>query len=220
MRWTSPGAASRGEHALPAGVITGARIRARLRRSAPTADPEAEARAAWPPAVAAALFPAPLVPAAVLLPLVERVTGLSVLLTRRTDHLRDHPGQVSFPGGRVERADANPLATALRETGEELGIDAGRVSVVGYLPAQAVVTGFVVTPVVGFLPADIELRPDAYEVAEAFEVPLAFILDTANLETTVRVVRGVEVPVYAYHYAGHRIWGATAKMLRVFSELI
>ncbi|MCC7329869.1 MAG: CoA pyrophosphatase [Gammaproteobacteria bacterium] len=220
MPWTSPAAASRAEAAARGSVTTRTRIAQRLHDSVAPADPEAQARAAWPPAAAAALFPAPLVPAAVLLPLVERAPGLSVLLTRRTDHLRDHPGQVSFPGGRVERGDAGPLATALREAGEELGIEASRVTVAGYLPAQAIVTGFVVTPVVGFLSADIELRPDTFEVAEAFEVPLAFILDPVNLMTSIHLLRGVEVPVFEYHYAGHRIWGATAKMLHTLSIIV
>jgi hypothetical protein len=91
---------------------------------------------------------------------------------------------------------------------------------VGYLPAQAVVTGFVVTPVVGFLPPDIALLPDAREVAEAFEVPLDFITDPANLGVSRRVVRGIEVPLFEYRYAGHRIWGATANILMNFIEIL
>lgn len=196
------------------------RIEARLSHSGAAADPEAEARAAWPPEVARVLFPAPLIRAAVLMPLVERPGGLAVLLTRRSDHLRDHPGQISFPGGRVEPDDVGPLATALREMDEELGIKPARVGVAGYLPAQAVVTGFVVTPVVGFLPPDIDVRPDAREVAEAFEVPLSYVLDTGNLRESTRTVRGIQVPVCEYNYAGHRIWGATASMLRTLSQLI
>lgn len=159
-------------------------------------------------------------PAAVLMPLVERRGGLAVLLTRRSDHLRDHPGQISFPGGRVEPGDAGPLATALREMDEELGIDPAHVGVAGYLPAQAVVTGFVVTPVVGFLPGNIDVRPDAREVAETFEVPLRYVLDPLNLRESTRVVHGLEVPVFEYTYSGHRIWGATASMLHTLARLI
>lgn len=201
-------------------MLTRIRIEARLSRSGVAADPEAEARAAWPPDVAQVLFPAPLIRAAVLMPLVERPGGLAVLLTRRSDHLRDHPGQISFPGGRVEPGDVGPLATALREMDEELGIKPARVGVAGYLPAQAVVTGFVVTPVVGFLPPDIDVRPDAREVAEAFEVPLSYVLDPVNLRETTRTVRGIQVPVCEFSYSGHRIWGATANMLRTLSRLI
>jgi len=201
-------------------LLIRSRIEQRLSQSCAAVDPESEARATWPPDVAAVLFPAPLVPAAVLMPLVERRGGLAVLLTRRSDHLRDHPGQISFPGGRVEPGDAGPLATALREMDEELGIDPAHVGVAGYLPAQAVVTGFVVTPVVGFLPGDIAVRPDAREVAEAFEVPLRYVLDPINLRESTRVVHGLEVPVFEYTYSGHRIWGATASMLHTLARLI
>lgn len=201
-------------------MLIRSRIEQRLSQSRAAVDPESEARATWPPDVAAVLFPAPLVPAAVLMPLVERRGGLAVLLTRRSDHLRDHPGQISFPGGRVEPGDAGPLATALREMDEELGIDPAHVGVAGYLPAQAVVTGFVVTPVVGFLPGDIAVRPDAREVAEAFEVPLRYVLDPINLRESTRVVHGLEVPVFEYTYSGHRIWGATASMLHTLARLI
>lgn len=150
-----------------------------------------------------------------LVPIVERPAGLSLLLTRRSDQLRDHPGQVSFPGGRIEPEDGGPIAAALREAAEELGIEARRVAVAGNLPVQAIVTGYVVTPVVGFVPSDLVLRPDAAEVAEAFEVPLSFFLDPGNLQVTVRKARGIEMPTFEYHYAGQCIWGATARMIRV-----
>lgn len=201
-------------------MSTRLRIARCLRGSLAPLDPRAEALSVLPPEVVAALYPGPLVPAAVLVPIIEHAAGLSVLLTRRTEQLRDHPGQVSFPGGRVEPGDAGPLATALREAGEELGIEARRVALAGYLPPQAVVTGFVVTPVVGFLPAGLPLHPDADEVAEAFEVPLDFILDPANLETSTRIVRGVELPVYAYRYAEQYIWGATAQMLHTLTNIL
>ena len=195
------------------------RIITRLRGTQPARDPEAEARAALPPEVVA-LFPKPLIAAAVLLPLVERESGLTVLLTRRTDHLRDHPGQISFPGGRLAADDETPLAAALRETREELGIPAGAVEVAGYLPPQAVVTGFAVTPVVGFLSASVDLFPDSVEVAEVFEVPLAFILDPANLLSGLRRFKDVDLPVWEYRYGPHRIWGATASILNIFRLII
>jgi 8-oxo-dGTP pyrophosphatase MutT (NUDIX family) len=196
-----------------------ARITARLRGTAPPQDPESAARAALPPGVAAA-FPDRLIPAAVLVPLVERPAGLTVLLTRRTDHLRDHPGQISFPGGRVAADDLSPLATALRETREELGISSALVELAGYLPAQAVVTGFAVTPVVGFLPGSLVVLPDPVEVAEAFEVPLAFILDPANAISGLRRIGRVEIPVQEFRYASHRIWGATANILNALRLII
>ena len=196
-----------------------ARITARLRSTTPAQDPESEARATLPPGVAA-LFPDPLIPAAVLVPLVERESGLTVLLTRRTDHLRDHPGQISFPGGRVAAADLSPLATALRETREELGIASELIELAGYLPAHAVVTGFAVTPVVGFLPGSLEVVPDPVEVAEAFEVPLAFILDPANAIRGLRRIGHMDIPVWEYRYRSHRIWGATANILNSFRLII
>jgi 8-oxo-dGTP pyrophosphatase MutT (NUDIX family) len=152
--------------------------------------------------------------------LVERSSGLTVLLTRRTEHLRDHPGQISFPGGRVEPGDAGPLATALREASEELGLLTDWIEVAGFLPPHAVVTGFVVTPVVGFLQADLALKLDAEEVAEAFEVPLQFFLEPGNLRQSIRRVRDVEVPLLEFSYGGHRIWGATANILSSLIEIL
>jgi 8-oxo-dGTP pyrophosphatase MutT (NUDIX family) len=196
------------------------RITERLRGTAPAHDVQSEARAPWPPEISAALFPKPLVPAAVLVPLVERDTGLTVLLTRRTDHLRDHPGQISFPGGRLDPGDAGPLEAALRETTEELGIAACIIEVAGYLPPHAVVTGFVVTPIVGFLPATFDLRPDSFEVADVFEVPLDFLLNPVNAIPGRRRVQDLELPVWEYIYERHRIWGATAHILKSFVNLI
>jgi 8-oxo-dGTP pyrophosphatase MutT (NUDIX family) len=189
-----------------------AKIAARLRGTHPATDPASAARATLPPELAT-LFSEPLVAAAVLVPLVERPTGLTVLLTRRTDHLRDHPGQISFPGGRLAAGDETPLAAALRETSEELGIPSGLVEVVGYLPPQPVITGFALTPVVGFLPPSIAAVPDPVEVAEVFEVPLSFILDPEQAIAASRRVRGIDVPVWEYHYDSRRIWGATAAIL-------
>ena len=120
-------------------------------------------------------------PANVLVPLVERHGGdVTVLLTQRTDHLADHPGQVSFPGGRAEPSDADAAATALREAREEIGLTEAHVDVLGALPIYTTGTGFVVTPVVALVRPDFELQLDPFEVAETFEVPLAFLADPAN----------------------------------------
>lgn len=191
-----------------------ARILARLLGTRVPLDPEAEARAVFGETVSAVLFPQPLVPSAVLLPLVERSSDLRLLLTRRTEHLRDHPGQISFPGGRIEQGDAGPLDAALREAREEIGIPPEAVELAGYLPAQPVITGFAILPVVGFVPNDIAWRPDPFEVAEIIEVPLDFLLDPASARrATRRVPPGIDIATVEFHYAGHRIWGATSNII-------
>ena len=121
----------------------------------------------------------PLTPAAVLFPIVLRDNGQTVLLTQRTAHLKDHAGQISFPGGRVEAEDESPIHTALRETEEEIGLARKHVEVLGFLPEYRTGTGFRVTPVVALVTPPFELALDPFEVAEAFEVPLAFLLDPA-----------------------------------------
>jgi len=195
-------------------------IERRLAGTTAPADPIAAALARLPAGVADVWFQKPLIPAAVLVPLVGRGDTLSILLTRRTDHLQDHPGQISFPGGRVEPGDTGAAGTALREVHEEIGIAPDRVRVLGYLEPLAVVTGFAVTPVVGFVAPGFELRLDAFEVAEVFEVPLAFLVDEQNLTRTVRTVRGIEARLYEYVFQERRIWGATAQMLKQFVDLI
>lgn len=152
-------------------------------------------------------------PAAVLVPLVERPQGLTVLLTKRTDHLHHHAGQVSFPGGRVEEHDDGPVATALRETEEEIGLARRFVRIAGYLDNYETGTGFHITPVVGFVRPGFRLDLDAFEVAEAFEVPLSFILDAANHQRHSRVWQGKRRHYYAMPYGDYYIWGATAGML-------
>lgn len=154
-----------------------------------------------------------LVPAAVLIPIIDRPSGLTVLFTRRTDHLPDHPGQVSFPGGRIEVQDADAVAAALRETEEEVGLVPGRIRVLGRLDEWVTGTGFAIVPVVGLVtpPFDLALAPD--EVAEAFEVPLAFILDPANHEHHARLRDGRPRNFRAITYGKHFIWGATAGIL-------
>ena len=155
----------------------------------------------------------PLTPAAVLVPIVLRETAPTVLLTRRTDHLHHHPGQVSFPGGRVEEQDASPVDTALRETEEEISLSREKIELLGCLPQYRTGTGFDVTPVVGLVRPPFELALDAFEVAEAFEVPLSFLLDRANHQRHSVEVRGMRREYYAMPYGDYFIWGATAGMI-------
>lgn len=152
-------------------------------------------------------------PAAVLFALVLRAEGTTVLLTRRTDHLKDHPGQISFPGGRVEADDRSPAHTALREAEEEVGLPASRAKVVGYLPDYLTVTGFRVTPVVALVRPPFVVHPDPYEVAEVFEVPLAFLMDRRNHQLHSALHRGRVRSYLAMPYRDYFIWGATAGMI-------
>ncbi|HZX30071.1 MAG TPA: CoA pyrophosphatase [Rhodocyclaceae bacterium] len=160
----------------------------------------------------------PLTPAAVLFPIVTRDDGHTVLLTKRTSHLKDHPGQISFPGGRVEESDPSPVHTALRETAEEIGLAEGHVEVLGYLPEYRTVTGFRITPVVGLVSPPFDLRADPFEVAEVFEVPLSFLLDPANHQRQTIEYRGALRQYYAMPYGEYLIWGATAGMIRSLFE--
>jgi len=153
------------------------------------------------------------VPAAVLFPIVLRENCPTVLLTQRTEHLRDHAGQVSFPGGRAESVDLSPAHTALREAEEEIGLAAGHVEVVGILPDYMTVTGYRITPVVAFLTPPFSLRPDPSEVAEVFEVPLAFLMNPANHQRRSREVEGETRHFFAMPYGRHFIWGATAGII-------
>lgn len=151
--------------------------------------------------------------AAVLVGLVPREEGTQVLLTRRTDALRQHGGQVSFPGGRIEPDDADAVAAALRETHEEIGVGARQIRPLGFLDPLATITGYRVQPVVALLASDYIALPDPNEVADVFEVPLAFLLDPANLATHTLDFRGRPREVFEYRYPAQRIWGATASML-------
>ena len=151
--------------------------------------------------------------AAVLVPIVKRADGLSVLLTRRTDHLARHAGQVSFPGGRAEADDADAVATALRETHEEVGIDTSLLEPFGYLDCLETVSGYCVTPVVAWVEADYHAQPDPREVAEVFEVPLEFFLVPENLRRMRVEYRGRPREIIEFAHSGPRIWGATAAML-------
>jgi 8-oxo-dGTP pyrophosphatase MutT (NUDIX family) len=157
--------------------------------------------------------PDELTEAAVLIPIVARTEGATVLLTLRTDHLRDHAGQVSFPGGHVEAHDGGPVETALRETEEEVGLSRVFVQVIGELDLYETRTGFRITPVVGIVDPGFDFTLDAFEVAEAFEVPLGFVLDPANYRCESRMWRGDRRYFYAMSYEERYIWGATAGML-------
>jgi 8-oxo-dGTP pyrophosphatase MutT (NUDIX family) len=155
-------------------------------------------------------------PASVLLPIVAHEGGLTLLLTQRTAHLHDHAGQVSLPGGRVDPEDTSAIETALRETEEEVGLHRRHIEILGTLPDYFTGTGFQVTPVVSLVKPPFDLRADPFEVAEIFEVPLAFLMDGMNHQR-----RTIELPngagrrtFYAMPYQRFFIWGATAGMLR------
>jgi 8-oxo-dGTP pyrophosphatase MutT (NUDIX family) len=179
----------------------------------------------WQPEIPGdgALFEREPAHAAVLVPFVERDGGVQVLLTRRTDHLKDHAGQISFPGGRHEASDADLVATALREAQEEVGLQARYVDVIGTLPVYTTVTRFMVTPVAALVQPGFTLALDPHEVAEAFEVPLAFLMDPAHHQRHQFEMGDVRRQFLSMPWSGpgadgrerdYFIWGATAAMLR------
>ena len=159
-------------------------------------------------------------PAAVLLGLIERPAGLTLLFTERSPDLRDHPGQVSFPGGRIEAGDDGPEAAAIREAGEEVGMERRLISIAGRLEDLLTVTGFLVTPVVAFVAPEYRPVADGREVTEVFEVPLKYLLDERNIRSGLRERMGTRIRVYEIDYDGHRIWGATASILVQFLSLV
>ncbi|QWD64553.1 CoA pyrophosphatase [Polynucleobacter sp. MWH-UH2A] len=158
--------------------------------------------------------------AAVLIPLLLKEDGLSVLLTQRTNHLRDHAGQISFPGGRMDPEDQSPNDTALRESHEEIGLDPRRVEIIGQLPEYLTVSGYSVTPVVGLVQPQAEYVLDAFEVADVFEVPLRFLLDPANHQVRLWESEQGGRRFYSMPYENRFIWGATAGMLRNLYHLL
>ena len=197
----------------------------RLRRALLSApDHEPAPRAAQPAgellAAMRTRMPGTPVPAAVLVPIIERPGAPTLLFTTRAGHLRRHAGQISFPGGRLEAADADPSAAALRETHEEVGIAAEFIRVLGYLPDQLVLTGYRVTPVVALVDPSCKLRSDDTEVAEIFEMPLACIVSAASFRPTRHTLYGVEVLLQDVHFEGRVIWGATGAMLLALHDAL
>jgi len=154
-----------------------------------------------------------LIPAAVLIPLVVRAEGMTVLLTQRTENLRHHPGQISFPGGHIEDSDVDAVAAALREAEEEIGLAGHHVEIVGQMDRYQTGTGFEVTPIVGFVAEHYEWQLDPTEVDEIFEVPMAFIMNPVNHRLETRVIRGSPRRYFVLPYEERYIWGATAGML-------
>jgi 8-oxo-dGTP pyrophosphatase MutT (NUDIX family) len=151
-------------------------------------------------------------PAAVLVGIVDRREP-SVILTLRPETMRKHPGQISFPGGRIDSGDDGPVAAALREAGEEIGLPPDAVEVIGTADCYRTITGFEVTPVLGIVPPDLRLTPNPEEVAAVFEAPFAFLLDPAHHHIRTAVFRGRERTYYEIDYEGRLIWGATAAMI-------
>ena len=173
----------------------------------------------WPVALQRKLT-SDLMAAAVLIPIITREASLSVLLTERSPDLKHHAGQISFPGGRMDSADRDIRATALRETQEEVGIDPANVEIIGYLDPNPTVTGYAVTPVVALVDLQRELVIDPLEVKSAFEVPLSFLLDEDNQQSAEREFEGVMVPIAEFNFGQYRIWGATASMLIQFRKVL
>jgi 8-oxo-dGTP pyrophosphatase MutT (NUDIX family) len=203
-------------------AYTKERIRAALSQT-----PRQDDAALWPAGAPQAiidrlhvLIPAVRVPAAVLVALVERDSGLSVILTERAATLRDHAGQVSFPGGRIETSDPDAWMAALRETEEEIGLNRSHVEFAGYMPDHLVISGFRVTPVVGFVRPDFALSIDQAEVREVFEVPLSYIFDEGNHKPRLRKVADMEFEVADIPFGQRNIWGATAGMLLTLRRLV
>ncbi|BCL74958.1 hypothetical protein JHS3_06940 [Jeongeupia sp. HS-3] len=159
-------------------------------------------------------------PAAVLIPIVPRASGATILLTERAAHLPTHAGQISFPGGRVEDEDADDIAAALRESAEEIGLDARYVHVVGTLGCYYTVSAYAVTPVVGVLDPDFELTPCADEVEHAFELPLALLLDPAKYERRWVERRGLRGQTHFIEIGDYIVWGATANMLLMLASAL
>ena len=204
--------------------LTAALLRERLADTCPPQDPldvtMPPGAELWPPDLREAVL-STLRPAGILVPLIERDTGLNVLLTQRSAELKHHAGQIAFPGGGMEEADPDIEATALRETHEEVGIPPETVSVIGYLDPMATISSYAVTPVIGLVPDSVELFIDPTEVEFAFEVPLGFLLDRRNVVASERQWQGRTIPVIEMHYEGHRIWGATAYfLLRLRKKLL
>ena len=168
----------------------------------------------------AAHFPANPVPAAVLVALVDRPEGLSILLTQRASQLSKHAAQISFPGGRLEESDPDVASAALREAQEEISLDPTRVRVFGYLPDHLVISGYRVTPVLALVSPPFSVEPNPSEVESVFEVPAGFIFDPRNHKARLRRVGEEDVLLYDIPWQGHNIWGATAGMLMTLVRMV
>jgi 8-oxo-dGTP pyrophosphatase MutT (NUDIX family) len=206
--------------ALPANWL--ARLRHGL-AAAPNHDPALWQIAGQPLSAFAgvlAAMPQPPRAAAVLVPIIDRAQAPSLLMTTRAGHLRQHAGQISFPGGGIEASDDDVLGAALRETQEEIGIDPSYVQPLGFLPDQIVLTGFRITPVVALVRPGYQLRVDGKEVAEVFEIPLEYLSEADNFRPTRRLLRGVEMTLNDLHFEGRVVWGATAGMLQVLRSVL
>jgi 8-oxo-dGTP pyrophosphatase MutT (NUDIX family) len=162
----------------------------------------------------------PLRPAAVLVPVWLRPEGAGLILTKRSSHLKHHPGQIAFPGGKVDATDEGPMAAALREAQEEIGLPPDRVEILGALPVHETVTGFAMTPFVGLIRGDFDATPEAGEVEEVFSVPLAHVLTPARFAIERRQWMGVWRRFYAVPYGPYYIWGATARILRGLADRV
>lgn len=158
--------------------------------------------------------------AGVLAPIIQKEYGLHLLLTKRSSALKHHPGQIAFPGGKQDDTDSDVTAAALREAHEEIGLPRDSVTVLGSLPAHETVTGFIVTPVIGFVTSGFTITPEKGEVDEVFSVPLGHVLDAANYVIESRRWRGSKRSYYAVPYGPYYIWGATARMLRAWTDQI
>ena len=156
--------------------------------------------------------------AGVLVPLIERSSGVHVVLTKRAAHLSSHPGQIAFPGGKWDAGDADISATALREAHEETGLDPSLVEILGQLPAHETVTGFNVIPTIGWISTPWEVKADPSEVAEVFEVPLSHVVTAQNFQVQSRIWRGQRRSYYCVPYGPYYIWGATARILRGLAD--
>jgi 8-oxo-dGTP pyrophosphatase MutT (NUDIX family) len=194
-------------------VLTSELLKERLARPAPAPDPRDLHMSFIPQG-------GRVTDAAVLVPIVRRPGALQVLLTQRTSHLSDHAGQISFPGGRVEEHDSSREETALRETEEEIGLARDRISVLGRLPVYEIPSGFRITPVVGWVEPPFDLALDAFEVASAFEVPLAHFIDPSRYQRREYRFRERHRHYMAIPFEGRYIWGATAGMLYSLARVV
>jgi 8-oxo-dGTP pyrophosphatase MutT (NUDIX family) len=158
--------------------------------------------------------------AAVLIPVIAHPEGVSVLLTERTAHLSAHPGQIAFPGGKIDAGDAGPAAAAIREAGEEVGLDPAAIAIIGYLDPYLSRTGYRILPVLGRLEPGYTLTLNRHEVTEAFEVPLAFLMDTDNHRRGTRAFMGKERYFYEMPFEERYIWGVTAGIIRALYEQV